>query len=73
MNLDKQLDELLDKYYAPIKLPDNNRAGLKQAIKQLFLDMVGEDEEYEGTTMNWAIEHHNVLRAELRNQIKGDK
>ena len=29
---DTSLDEILDKYYAPIKLPDNNREGLKQAI-----------------------------------------
>lgn len=43
---DTSLDEILDKYYAPIKLPDNNREGLKQAIlssyikKQDVLDVV---------------------------------
>lgn len=30
---DKELDEILNNYYAPIKLPDSNRDGLKRDIK----------------------------------------
>ena len=31
--------------------------------------VVGEDTTYEGHTMNWAVEHHNHLRAEQREQL----
>lgn len=31
--------------------------------------VVGEDTTYEGHTMNWAIEHHNHLRAEQRAEL----
>lgn len=31
----EELEKILDNYYAPIKLPDNNREGLTQAIIEL--------------------------------------
>lgn len=30
--------------------------------------LIGDDEVYEGHTINWEIEHHNQLRQELRNK-----
>lgn len=40
MTLQNRIDEILDKYYAPIKLPDNNRNGLKQALTQVVKNEV---------------------------------
>lgn len=74
----QKLDEILDKYYAPIKLPDSNREGLKQAIRKAvaedMLELVGEDEKNPGIRKHIFAEtfqgKRNKLRAELRQKIK---
>ena len=44
----------------------------KQALLQWVLEVIGEDDTYEGHIMNWAIEHRNVLRAEQRAKLGGE-
>ena len=48
----------------------------KQALLQWHnskvLEVIGEDDTYEGHIMNWAIEHRNVLRAEQRAKLGGE-
>jgi hypothetical protein len=34
------IDDLLNKYYMPIKVPDMNREGLKQALEKLITEKV---------------------------------
>lgn len=33
-----EIDGILDEYYAPIKIPDSNREGLKRAINRLIAE-----------------------------------
>lgn len=40
MNIDKELDNIFDDYYAPIMVGDSSRKGLKQGIKQLFQELI---------------------------------
>jgi hypothetical protein len=78
----KRLDEIFNQYYAPIKLPDDNRDGLKQAIKQLMIDefekLIGDMEYRETFDMglsSWTTDDikafgRNELRIELRQKLE---
>lgn len=41
------LDKILDEYYAPIKMPDNNREGLIEAINNYFQSLTEYDGRYD--------------------------
>lgn len=64
------LDEILDEYYAPIKLPDNNRSQLiASLIDYIESEIIGEDEETWvdlGEVENAKQDGRNELRTQLR-------
>ena len=77
-----ELEKILDQYYAPIKLPDNNRTALITSIINLVDKVIGEDEERKvedwdcpcGTNHHLETDYHqrNALRAEQRAIIRGN-
>jgi len=54
----------------PVEYRKLNQKQAKQAIQDLILDIIGEDETYEGHLMNWSIEHRNHLRQAQRAKLK---
>lgn len=54
----------LDKCMSPREAETAINAYILGEVEKL----IGDDEVYEGHTINWEIEHHNQLRQELRNK-----
>lgn len=67
------INEIFDNYYAPIKLPDNNREGLKSALLQAIMEC--RPKEWYPTADPESLVHiradgHNEAIKEWENNIK---
>jgi hypothetical protein len=73
--LSERIDEMLDNYYAPIKLPDNNRKALVQQINLLLTEVIDEvvgadDVLKKSGERNRLDTERNKLRAEIKQKAK---
>ena len=80
-SLNNRLEETLDQYYAPIKLPEYNRSGLLTQIESDLLGLIGEDEgtkqmvgQISDTTgiRNDALIVHTTEDEEIRNTLRAE-